>query len=166
MNEQPLPRYNYPVGTILEIDDRPYKPQPGLVLGRVHLMDCHTGQPFLVPDGQIGTAMPSDADLDRLIRERRVKVVFPENVTASCMLASKAEFDRDELLAIDPGLPKVEAKIKVLDENGVKNGVKAIAAGFDKHWTQELRDEHGDPDNPHTVKRWRSERGKGGEVVG
>ncbi|MBA2919297.1 DDE-type integrase/transposase/recombinase [Sphingomonas sp. MAH-20] len=162
MNELPLPKYNYPVGTIIEIDGRPYKPPVNPVPGRLMLMDCHTGQPFLIPDGQGGTAMPTEEDFDRLLRDERAMVVFPDHVVASRLLAAKAEFDMSDLLAIDPGLRKVQAQIETLDANGVPNGVKAITAGLEKHWTEELRAEFGEPDNPHTIKRWRSERGKPG----
>ena len=162
MTDQNLPRYNYPVGTIINLDGRPHRPPTYPIPGRLMLMDCHTGQPFLIPDGQGGTAMPTEDDFDRLIIDGRVEVVFPENVVASRLLAATAEFDMSDLEAIDTGLRKTLAQVEVLDSNGVKNGVKAITDGLDKHWTPELREKFGDPDNPHTIKRWRSERGKAG----
>lgn len=162
MTDQNLPKYNYPVGTIIAIDGRPHKAPTYPIPGRLMLMDCHTGQPFLVPDGKGGTAMPTDDDYDRLIIDGRVEVTFPENVVASRMLAASAELDMSDLEAIDPGLRKTIAQVDVLDRNGVKNGVKAIKAGQKKYWTAELREKYGEPDNPHTVKRWRSERGRPG----
>ncbi|QXQ06233.1 transposase family protein [Sphingosinicellaceae bacterium] len=162
MNDQLLPRYNYPIGTIIRIDGRPHKPPVYAVPGRLMLMDCHTGQPFLIPDGHGGTAMPTDDDYDRLVVDDRIDVTLPENVVASRLLAATAEFDMSDLEEIDPGLRKSIAQVEVLDANGIKNGVKAIADGLAEHWTPALRDEHGEPDNAHTIKRWRSERGKPG----
>jgi len=162
VNDQNQVKYNYPVGTIIGIDGRPHKAPTYPIPGRMMLMDCHTGQPFLVPDGHGGTAMPTDDDFDRLILEDRIEVAFPENVVASRLLAATAEFDMSDLEEIDPGLPKTLAQVGVLDSNGVPNGVKAIAKGLEDYWTDELRAEFGDPDNPHTIKRWRSERGKPG----
>lgn len=162
MNDQNLPKYNYPVGTILAIDGRPHKPPTYAIPGRLTLIDCHTGQPFLVPDGHGGTAMPTDDDFDRLIIDGRVEVTFPENVVASRLLAASAEFDMADLEEIDPGLRKTIFVSELLDDHGVPNGVAAITAAFDEHWTDEVRAVWGDPPNPHTAKRWRSERGKPG----
>jgi transposase InsO family protein len=162
VNNQTQPKYNYPVGTIIRIDGRPHKAPTYPIPGRMMLMDCHTGQPFLIPDGKGGTAMPTDDDFDGLIIEDRIEIAFPENVVASRLLAATAEFDISDLEEIDPGLRKTLAQVDVLDNNGVKNGVKAINEGLEKHWTEELRAQFGEPDNAHTIKRWRSERGKPG----
>ena len=162
MTDQNLPKYNYPVGTIISIDGRPHKPPVYAVPGRLMLMDCHTGQPFLISDGQGGTVLPTDDDYDRLTIDDRIEVALPENVVASRLLASTAEFDMSDLEAFDPGLRKSIIQVELLDATGVKNGAKAIAEGLAKHWTPALRDEFGEPDNAHTIKRWRSERGKPG----
>jgi putative transposase len=160
---QGLPKYNYPVGTIIEIDGRPYKPPVHSMPGRLMMMDCHTGQPFLVPDGHGGTCLPTEEDYDGLIGDGRLEVRFPDNVISSRLLAAKAEFDMSDLEGMDPGVRKVKFTCDLLDENGVKNGYKAVKAGLERLWTEEIRAEWGDHDNPHTVKRWRSERGRPGE---
>jgi hypothetical protein len=109
VTDQNLPNYNYPVSTIIMIDGRPHKPPVYAVPGRLMLMDCHTGQPFLVPDGEGGTAMPSDDDYERLIIDGRIEVAFPENVIASRTLASTAEFEMTNHGAIAPGRPPAKS---------------------------------------------------------
>lgn len=158
-----LPNYNYPVGTIVRIDDRPYKPMGEIMPGRVHLLDCVTGQPFLVPDGAGGTAFPTPDDYDRLAIDGRLEIELPSGTVTSRMLAAIAEWDVSDLKVIDPTAPKRLAQCEVLDHNGVKNGNKAIKAGLDEYWTDELRERFGEPDSPNTIRRWRSERGCPGD---
>ncbi len=159
----PLPPYNFPVGTIIAIDGAPHQRPTYLVPGRLVMTNCHTGQPFLIPDGAGGTAYPTDDDFDQLLIDGRLKIVFPENVVASRALAAKAEWDMDDLRAIDPGLPKTMKQVELLDENGIKNGVKAITEGLSRLWTAELEAEYGPHDNPATIRRWRAERGEPGD---
>lgn len=155
----PLPPYNLPPGTIVEIDGRPYQRPAYSVPGRLILADCHTGQPFLVPDGQGGTAFPTEDDFDQLFIEDRLKLVFPQNVVASRALATKAEWDLSDLEAIDPGIRKTIEEIKLLDDAGVKNGVASITDAMTHLWTPDLQAKYGDHDDPATIKRWRAERG-------
>lgn len=161
MNYQPA-KYNYPVGTIIEIDGRPYRPPVYVIPGRLTIIDCHTGQPFLVPDGAGGTVMPTEDDYDQLIIDGRLEVIFPENVATSRLLAAKAEFDMSDLKAMDSGIEKNLFAVELLDAHGIQNGHKAIKAGFGTLWTPEVQAQWGDHPNPHTIKRWRSERGKPG----
>ena len=157
-----LPKYNYPVGTIVRIDQQAYKPLGEIMPGRIHLMNCATGQPFLAPDDAGGTAFPTPDDYDRLAIDGRLEIELPAGVTAARALAAKAEWDVADLEAIDKDVRKSQAECEVLDTNGVKNGVTAIKAGLAKYWTEELRAQFGEHDNPHTIKRWRSERGTAG----
>ena len=162
MNDLPLPQYNYPAGTIIEIDGRPHRPPVQHIPGRLTIIDCHTGQPFLVPDGNGGTMMPTHDDFDRLLIDDRIEVKFAQNVLASRALATKAEWDLSDLEKFDPGIRKVIAQVELLDSNGVKNGVLAIAKGLAEHWTKELQEQFGDPDRPENIKRWRMKSGKPG----
>lgn len=159
---KPLPPYNYPPGTTVHIDDRPYQRPTYPMAGRLMMMDCQTGQPFLVPDGRGGTQLPNEDDFDQLVREGRIRIELPQNVVASRALAATAEWDMSDLEAIDPGIRKTIAQVELLDENGVKNGVKAIRTALAKLWTDELREKFGDHDNPETIRRWRAERGEPG----
>lgn len=98
------PRYNHPVGTIVEIDARPHMLPVEHIPGRLTMTDCHTGQPFLVPDGHGGTMLPHYDDYDRLLREGRAVVKLPPTLVASQALAARAEWDMEDLKAIDPGI--------------------------------------------------------------
>ncbi|MET4133787.1 putative transposase [Porphyrobacter sp. MBR-155] len=157
-----LPPYNLPAGTIIEIDGRPYQRPTHPVPGRLLMQDCHTGQPFLVPDGKGGTEFPTEDDFDNLLIEGRIKIVLPQKIVASRALAAKAEWDLSDLEAIDPGIRKTMAQVILLDENGIANGVNAITKGLAKLWTPDLKAKFGDHDEPATIKRWRAERGEPG----
>lgn len=51
-----------PMGdAVVEIDGRPHQRPNCSVPSRLMSADCHTGQPFLIPDGQGGTALPLPA---------------------------------------------------------------------------------------------------------
>lgn len=165
MSNTSLPNFNYPAGTIIEIDGRPHHPPVFHFPGRMTLIDCHTGQPFLVPDGDNGTALPTQDDYNSLLISGRVEVKFPQKVIASRALAAVAEWDWSDLEKIDPGIRKVLAQVEILDENGVKNGIKAVTNGLTEYWNEDLEKQYGKHDSPHTVKRWRSERGKPGARV-
>ena len=89
MNSQ-LPPYNLPVGTLINIDGRPHQRPTRTIPGRLAMLDCHTGQPFVVPDVKHGTALPTEDDYDDLLREGRLEIVLPENVVASRALAATA----------------------------------------------------------------------------
>ncbi|RDC59410.1 hypothetical protein HME9302_00598 [Alteripontixanthobacter maritimus] len=161
MNSQ-LPPYNLPVGTIINIDGRPHQKPTRPIPGRLAMLDCHTGQPFLVPDAKVGTALPTEDHYDDLLREGRLEIVLPENMVTSRALAAKAEWDMTDLEAIDPGIRKTITQVTLLDENGVKNGVGAIEKALKTLWTPKLCEKFGNHDLPATIKRWRAERGEPG----
>ena len=117
MNSQ-LPPYNLPVGTLINIDGRPHQRPTRAIPGRLAMLDCHTGQPLVVPDVKHGTALPTEDDYDDLLREGRLEIVLPENVVASRALAATAEWDMSDLEAIDPGIRKTLAQVVLLVDNG------------------------------------------------
>lgn len=53
---------------------------------------------------------------------------------------------------------KLRFVIDLLDAARVRNGVKAITIWLHAHWTPELRARWGEPDNAHTIRRWRSRK--------
>lgn len=161
MNQQPLPPYNFPVGTMIEIDGRPHRPPVEHIPGRLTITDGHTGQPFLIPDGNGGTVLPSPADYDRLSIDGRVEVKFPPSMIAAEALMTRAEWDMSDLEEFDPRIRWVIKQVEVLDEAGVPNGIKAMKKALETLWTQELIDEFGAHAPPATIKHWRS-KGKPG----
>lgn len=46
----------------------------------------------------------------------------------------------------------------LLEAAGVRNGTKAIAIWLHRNWSADLKARFGEPDNPHTIRRWRSLR--------
>jgi len=158
----PLPHYNFAPGTIIEIDGAPYKDVPASVPGRMHLMHCITGQPFLCPDADGVVGLPTPQAFDQLRIDGRAVVRLPESTIAARRIAAATHWDADDCDALDEKSRKRLVQCELLDDAGVKNGVKAIDIGIRKLWTPELAAEHGEPDRPCTIKRWRSERGKPG----
>jgi transposase InsO family protein len=154
-----MAHYNYPRGAIHEIHDAPYMFVPGTIPGRVHLMHCHTGEPYRItgPTGEL--ELPTPDDYDDLLINGHLIVKEPESAILARKIASDADWDMADCEALDPKARKMLVQCQILDDHGIKNGVKAIALGLTDHWTPELRDKFGEHDNPHTIKRWRSERG-------
>ncbi|WP_294309747.1 integrase catalytic domain-containing protein [Sphingomonas yabuuchiae] len=161
MNYQTLPPYNFPVGTIIEIDGRPHRIPVEHIPGRLTIIDCHTGQPFLIPDGAGGTVLPSPIDYDRLVIDGRVEVKFPASLIAAEALMTRAEWDMSDLEKFDPGIRWVIKQVEVLDDAGVPNGIKAMETALKTLWTQELIDKFGPHAPPATIKHWRA-KGKPG----
>lgn len=157
-----LPNYNYPPGTLILIDGRPHKWLGMPIPGRIHLMCCTSAQPFVCPDATGEVGMPTPDIYDQLSIDGRIEIQLPANVVASRKLAATAEWDIEDCEKLDPKVGAMLAQCVVLDTNGVKNGIKAVTAGLQKYWTGDLVERFGEADNPHTVKRWRSERGEPG----
>lgn len=53
---------------------------------------------------------------------------------------------------------KMIAQCDLLDAAQVLNGAKAIAIWLDRNWSPDLIERFGEPDSPHTIRRWRSRR--------
>ncbi|PWG01995.1 integrase catalytic domain-containing protein [Sphingosinicella humi] len=154
-----MAHYNYPRNAIIEIDGAPYKYLGATIPGRVHLMHLHSGEPYRItgPTGQLELLTPEA--YDELLLDGRLIVKEPESAILARKIASDAEWDMADCEALDPNARKMLVQCQILDDHGVKNGVKAITIGLTDHWTDELRQKFGEHDNPHTIKRWRSERG-------
>ena len=157
-----LPHYNFPPGTVIGIDGAPYKNIPASVPNRMHLMHCITGQPFRCPDADGVVGLPTPQAYDQLVLEGRVEVRLPESTIAARRLAAATHWDADDCDTLDEYSKKRMVQCVLLDDAGVKNGVKAIDIGIRRLWTPELAAEHGEHDKACTIKRWRSERGKPG----
>lgn len=155
-----MAHYNYPRNAIIEIDEAPHKYMGETIPGRVHLMHLHSGEPYRVtgPDGHLELLTP--AAYDELLLEGRLIVREPESAILARKIASNAEWDMADCEALDPDARKMLVQCQILDDHGIKNGVLAITNGLTDHWTSELREKFGEHSNPHTVRRWRSERGK------
>lgn len=157
-----LPPYNWTATTVIAIDERPHRFVPGSIPDRVHLMCMRTGQPFIVPDENGVPGLPTNDAIDQLRIDGRLEVQLPAGVTEAQRRAASTQWDTSDCDKLDPKARKIQKQCQVLDSNGVRNGSKAIRIGLARHWTQKLREEFGEPDNPHTIKRWRSERGAPG----
>lgn len=153
-----MPPYNYPRNAIIEIDDVPHKHLGEIIPGRLHLMNCHTGAPFLI-DTPEGRVFPTPENYDELLIDGRIIVKEPEKDRLARRIASEAEWDSSDCDALDPKSRKMWVQCTLLDDLGIPNGVKAMTTALTDHWTPELKEKFGEHDNPHTIKRWRSERG-------
>lgn len=158
-----LPPYNYPAGTLFRIDGALYRPIPDSIPDRVHLMCVRTGQPFRCPNEQGIPELPTPDALDQLKIEGRLTEEYPDSMIKARRIAAKTEWDRSDCTKLDPGSEKMLAQCELLDDHGVPNGTKAIQIALPDLWTDQHRERFGEYSNPHTIKRWRRERGSTGQ---
>ncbi|HEX8226019.1 MAG TPA: Mu transposase C-terminal domain-containing protein [Allosphingosinicella sp.] len=155
--------YNISKNAITEINGAPYKDLGETVSGRVHLMHGVTGATFLVPgpDGTLG--LPTREDYDELLRTGQIIIREPTSLIEARRIAREADWTGEDCEELTPKCRKMLAQCRLLDDNGIPNGSKAIATALTTHWSEELQAKFGDHDNAHTIKRWRSDRGKVGD---
>ena len=158
-----LPHYNIPHNAIIEIDGAPHKLVGETVRGRVHLMHCVTGAPSLAPGADGHLEMLTSEGYDELLRTGRLIVKVPPSLIEARRLAREAEWDSKDCQEMSPKCRKMLAQCRLLDDNGIQNGVKAIAKALATLWSEELQAEFGGHDNVHSIKRWRTQRGKVGD---
>lgn len=158
-----MPHYNIPGKAITEIHGAPYIDRGETIPGRIYLMHAVTGAAFLMPGADGRPEMPTPADYDELLRTGQLVVKEPTPLVEARRLAREAQWDSEECQKISPGCRKMLAQCRLLDDHGIPNGSKAIAKALSTLWSAELQEKFGAHDNPHTVKRWRTSRGKVGD---
>ena len=161
--EEELPPLNLHPEAVIEIRGAPHKLLPGPVPGRLVLLNGRTGMPYMTEDEDGERGLLTPAGFDEMLRTGDIVIVDPPSAIAARRLAASAEWTVEEIEEeIDPAARKRLVECEVLDDAGVPNGAKAIAEALARLWTPELAGKYGEADNPHTIKRWRSERGKPG----
>lgn len=161
--DAPMPHINLHPEAVIEIRGAPHKLVPGPVPGRLFLMHGRTGMPYLCEDEEGERGLITEIGFDEGLRTGEIVIVDPPAVSAARRMAAATDWTVEEIeTEIDPLARKRLVQCELLDENGVANGAKAIAEGLARLWTPELATRYGAADNPHTIKRWRSERGKAG----
>ena len=158
-----MSHYNYPRNTIIEIDEAPYKYMGLPMPGRIHLMHGQTGLPYLAQDANGVMGLLTLEGYDELVLAGRLIVRETERASIARKMAADAEWTAADCDELDPKARKMLLQCEILDDCGVPNGSKAIGIALANHWTPELRERYGEHDNPHTIKRWRSERGFPGD---
>lgn len=158
-----LPQYNFPEDAIFEIDGALHKNVGETIAGFVHLMHIPTCLPFRMTGSTGQLELPTPRQLDELLREGRLVVKEPPRATMARKIAAEAEWDGSDCDQLDPKARKRKVQCDLLDAKGVPNGIKAISLTLADHWTPDLREKFGEHDNPHTIKRWRSDRGAPGD---
>lgn len=156
-----MSHYNYPLNTIIEIDEVPYKYLGMPIPGHIHLMHCRTGLPYFAEGSKGGLLTPEG--YDDLVLEGRLIVKETARASVARKMAADAEWTAADCDELDPKARKMLIQCEILDDHGVPNGSQAIGLALADYWTPELRERYGEPDNPHTIKRWRSDRGFAGD---
>ncbi len=170
-----LPDYTIRAGSIVMIDDEPHKHLGPTLPGRIHLMHMREGTVVLNPPELEEAGLLTQTGWDELLLQGRLRVIDPPSLVTARQIARMTDWDYHDIvgdperkrvagedLPIDPAAAKMMAQVVKLDENGIKNGVKAIEKGLAEHWPGELEDKFGPHDKPVTIKRWRTERGTPG----
>lgn len=109
------------------------------------------------PDGR--RELPNHAAFDDMLLSDRLKILNQQGGGAIAI----SDMDSLDCSEIDPKSEKMLAQCQVLDDHGVKNGIKAVSDGLSQYWSEALIERYGECDNPHSVKRWRLNRGKPGQ---
>jgi transposase InsO family protein len=158
-----LPHYNISAQAIIEIKGAPHKYLGHTIPGRNHLMHAVTGAPYLVPGPDGRLEMPTDDQLDEGLICGDIVIKEPTSLIEARRLAREAEWDSKDCEELTPKCRKMLAQCRLLDDNGIQNGIKAIGKALATLWTEELQSQFGDHDNVHSIKRWRTQRGKVGD---
>jgi len=153
-----MARYNIPRTALVVIDGVPHKYLGEPLEGYVQLMNVVTGSTYVHVFDDHSRGLLTHAAWDALLLEGRLKVVDTRHGATQL-----GDADAKDCAEIDPAAPKMLAQCRALDDAGVMNGIKATIDGLEKHWTPELIAIHGPADSPHSVKRWRSQRGTPGQ---
>jgi putative transposase len=155
-------RYNFSKFALFFLDDVPHKEFGASMPNTYPLVNATTGQMYIheYPNGE--KRFLDDQAFDDLLIDGTLKIV-DEGRLVSGDADEVADWDRADCDELDPQSRKRLVECQVLDENGVANGVKAIAAWQAEHWKGTLQADFGQPSNPHTLRRWRSERGTPGQ---
>ncbi|MGZ8331571.1 MAG: hypothetical protein ACXW27_00300 [Allosphingosinicella sp.] len=158
-----LPHFNISAQAIIEIKGAPHKYLGHTIPGRNHLMHAVTGAPYLVsgPDGRL--EMPTDDQFDEGLICGDIVIKEPTSLIEARRIAREAEWDSKDCQEMSPKCRKMLAQCRLLDDNGIQNGFKAIKKALSTLWSDKLQAEFGDHDNVHSVKRWRTQRGKVGD---
>lgn len=154
--------YNrFPAGTIVEIRGSRY--QPSYTHGLLQLTHVVTGELFRCeqPDGSFG--LPSIEQFEALLAIGDIVIKSPRANDAIRNFNDEAEWTRDQAIALTEDAEFKSKVCQILDDNGVKQGLKAIATGLKLYWTSELITKYGEAPNPSTVRNWRATRGRVGD---
>ncbi|MEJ7777022.1 MAG: transposase family protein [Sphingomicrobium sp.] len=154
-----MAHYNLDKSTVLMIEGVPHKSIGETTPGTMHIINGITGATYIheYPDGTRG--LPTYEAFDELLLDGRLEIIRHRGGGAIAI----SDMDAQDCSEIDPKSAKILAQCQVLDEHGVKNGIKGVIDGLAKYWTGSLVERFGECDNPHSVKRWRLTRGKPGQ---
>lgn len=100
----------------------------------------------LLMAGDDGLSLPTVAFVRDLLRTGRARLLADA--------AGPAAGERSD----EAG--RIAAQCDLLDAAGVPNGFKAISIWLHRHWRGPLAERFGDHADPHTLRRWRSRRGR------
>lgn len=146
---------------IVEIDGATYA-YGGHLMGRLQLTNVLTGAPFVAPQPDGTVQLIDDLQFEELLLCDRAKVRSKPSSDPTRRYNDAAQWTLDQATAIDPSAPKKLAQIEMLDAAGVANGSKAIGHFLAGAWGPKQIGRYGPSDNPHTIRRWRSKRGRPG----
>ncbi len=132
--------------------------------GRHDLRNRVTGLPYVTkgPDGVVG--LLTDEGFDDLLSRDEIEIVSARSQDRVRLLNDASELTIVQARELDPGVDRILAQMVLVDDAGIKNGVKAIETFLDRAggWTPELQAKWGDHDPARTIKEWRATRGTPG----
>lgn len=113
--DAPLPEITIHAGSIVMIDDEPYKHMGATIPGRIHLMHMQTGMPFLHAADAIGGdgGLLTETGWDELRLQGRLRVIDPPSRIKAREVARMTDWDYRDIV----GEPR-DRKSDVLDGDG------------------------------------------------
>ena len=163
MTHEHTPPWNrIPKNSLLVIDgvDKIHRGYTGA--GRHDIADAVTGMPFVMAgeDGIVG--LIDDVQFADLLESERFDF-RPVSKTERVRLASTvSRYTLQQAMAIDPDALRKLVVCEKLDAIGCKNGTKATDLGLRRIYTSAMEAQFGPMPSAHTVRRWRSQRGRPG----
>lgn len=156
------PRYNLE-NTLIVIDGVTHRSMGQPVPGRYLLINGQTGAAFRVLDEYGHLVLPDRDDLDDLIADGRATFHKARQLRGARAVAARANWDIADCEGMDDDARKRWETLRILDEHDVPCSVEPIRRALKEHWTPALVELCGEASNPHTAKRWHSERGGPGD---
>lgn len=155
-------KYAFPANALIWIRGAPHQHVQDRSSDLLRFAHATTGTTYIHTRLDGSTGLPTLEEFDAMRAAGEIEVVETGQAKNGSADQLPPEWDADDCAAIDPGSRLMLAVVRWLDDQGVANGFKAIERALADGWDQEMQVEFGAAPNPHTVKRWRSERGKPG----
>lgn len=153
-----MPFNKFQPDTLIVINGAKYRPI-GYANGRHQWMHLETGEMFRCSDRDGAIGLPTDEDYSTMLEAGNLQLKSAAPVGRERFLAETSALALTEARKIDPAIDKKMLLVRMLDDDGIPNGDKAISEYLAKFWTAELIAEYGEALSTRQIRRLRVTRG-------